>query len=226
MGWRWVPGTEHAYRTTMRRTAAGVETLRTEEWHYRVLAVDSAGLATLEGRLTALGAGQIQQNEATPDAWLEAARRSEAERSGPVQLRLSTEGVLRGCTDERFGASLPHRLLDLRLPQTAVDPGASWDDVGLAHHLAGLVPPEIEVTAQGQTHFHDVSLGQEPEAVLWSQGSVRIGDGSAGVALQSTAHFGLRSGALVSREVTLDGRGLSGSGPSTPGLLVAVLQQV
>ena len=226
MGWRWVAGTQHTYRTTLRRTASGVETLRTEEWSYKVVSVDPSGLATLEGRLTALGAGIVEQNQEIPEAWVSEARRSEAESTAPVRLRLSTDGVLRECSDNRIGASLPHRLLDLRLPQHGVDTGASWDDVGLAHHLTGLVPPEVAVSAQGQTHFHDVMLGDEPEAVLWSQASLRIGDGSAGVALQSTARFALTRGVLRSREVSLDGRGLSGSTPNAPGLLVAELREV
>jgi len=153
MGWRWIPGDQHAWRVRVERRTTRVLVQRVEEWTYRVLAVDGVGTAQLEGRLTGFGAGATVDGEPLSDDVVARARAVEQAALEPVTLAVSMAGEVVDIGLDSLARELPHRAVVQRLPRDAVQLGEAWEDTALLRHLAGAIPMEMEVRLTGQTEL-------------------------------------------------------------------------
>ncbi|MCO4747683.1 MAG: hypothetical protein KC912_23000, partial [Proteobacteria bacterium] len=118
LGWRLVPGDLFALLARIERRTPTRTELRSEEWTFRVVEVDR-GIARIEARVTALGAGLTEEDlildtPATP--------------SPATELALGRDGRLHGVSDPSFVASLPHYALALALPTGPVALHDEWVD--------------------------------------------------------------------------------------------------
>jgi len=219
LGWRLVPGQQLRYRLTTTWEAEDQNRARVEDWTYTVTGVDGRGVAELVGRLTAFGVALDQGGEALTEDRYARAREAERDRRGaePVGLVLSMDGRLVDVAAGEWSDALPHHVLGLRLPESAVAPGASWPDPTLARPFADLWPPTVDLEVDG--HHTLEGLYREagvPLAKLVSQGAAGPGAGDLPpIRLEGEAWWDLRVGRLASRSLAVTWETGDGAGPGT-----------
>jgi len=222
-----VPGTELVYRSVVRRSSDGRETLRAEEWSYLVRDLDIDGVATLEGRLTGFGIGAEVDGEPIleeqPGGWREA---EESRLATPVTLRLGMDGRLVACSAPTFSDALPHQMLGLRIPAARVLPHDEWPIPELAHPFAELLPPELELEVQCtarlvEIHHRDAAIAAEIETT----GALRARGGPA-IHLSGMASWDAERGVLARRELQARFTPSTPDPEQNPGILYVELRLV
>ena len=209
LGWRLVPGMELTYActTTYTQGQQRVEELsRVEHWSYLVRDLDE-GIASLEGRLTAFGAGLTVDGLAVGADQLAAGEAEEIERLSAltVDLALAMDGRVQ-ITSGSWADRLPHRQLGLTLPEGAVSVGDDWPDPTAARPYADLLPMGLELEISATSRLEDVVLRDGlTQARIVTEGYVRPADTqqTGGVFLEGAAWWDLRSGRLLERTLTL-----------------------
>lgn len=201
LGWRWVPGVRVSYRTTVRREIGPVVWTRAEAWTYTVRSLDSRGIATIEGRLTAFGATVEADGHALDDSRLDDRVARERDRAiSTVSLGMRLTGPLVTCSARGFGDALPHRLLALHFPADAVASGATWVDDGLPRAFAPVLPLDVEVHASGMTTLTGLDARDGVvRATLQHRARVGIGDFGPGIELDGTTTWDTTPGLVRSR---------------------------
>ncbi len=149
LGWKWVPGDSLNVELSSQASIEGQTVTRLESWEYLVREVDHEGVATLEGRLTGLGAQVTRKGETLTERETRLAREAEMERAEPVKLRIAMDGRLADLKGANWSDSLAHRLLALQLSQEPIEPGDMWPDPVVARPYADLMPVELELTVEG-----------------------------------------------------------------------------
>lgn len=173
LGLRFVPGDVHRYALSSGMAAGVEERLRIEHWDYLVRDVSSDGVATLEGRLVALGAEVLRDGVAL-EAGLDEARAAEKARLGLVTLEIARDGRLVSIEGLAWADALPHRLLALQLAGTEVLAGDSWPDPVLARPYATLMPVALDVTVEGYETFEGLyQVDEQILARLSTRGAVK-----------------------------------------------------
>lgn len=217
LGWRLVPGQQLRYRLTTAWEATDQQRTRVEEWTYEVSAVDGRGDATLEGRLTAFGVALDAQGAALQEDRYHRAREAERDRRSaePVTLTLSMDGRLVELSAGAWSDALPHRLLGLRLPEEAVDPGDDWPDPTLARPFADLWPPSVDLEVDGRHGLEGLyRLDGAPMAKVTSHGAAGPGDGDLPpISLGGESWWDLRQGRLHSRVLDVNWETTEAQGP-------------
>ena len=210
LGWRLVPGMELTYActTTYTQDQQRVEELaRVEHWSYLVRDLDETGVASLEGRLTAFGAGLTVDGLEVGADQLAEGEAEEVERLSAltVELALAMDGRAQVTTGS-WADRLPHRQLGLTLPEIPVSVGDAWPDPSAARPYADLLPMGLELEISATSRLEDVVLRDGlTQAKIVTEGYVRPSDTSqaGGVFLDGAAWWDLRSGRLIERTLTL-----------------------
>ncbi|MBN2798909.1 MAG: hypothetical protein JXX28_07145 [Deltaproteobacteria bacterium] len=208
LGWRWVPGQQRYYGLTTERFARAGVSRRVERWRYLVQAVSGEGVATLAASLLEVDAGRAGAPP-PPEALVDLRRRSAPE----ATLQLGMNGRLARLPTQELEASLPHRLLALRLPDHPVHLGASWPDLELGSLLASLLPQRLDPHTRSQVHLVQFDLGERgATAILRSEIAVSS-DAGASLELSGESVWDANRGLLLRR--TLAGRSsIGGADPS------------
>jgi hypothetical protein len=204
LGWRWVPGMELAYRTVVVRSTAGIIISRAEQWTYRVRDLDRNDIATLEGRLTAFGAGVEVDGDELPAAWLETPSAQERTRSAsPVTFRMGMDGRLSDLSVTDIDRALPHQMLGLRVPTTPVLPYDEWSDLGIARPFTRLLPPRFDPRVQGSARLVELHhRGAGTRAAIDGRGSIRVTAGPS-ITITTSASWDADHGVLAERDQTV-----------------------
>lgn len=204
-GWRLVPGETLRFAHSSTFDMGDEQRQREEHWEYLVRSVDEDGVALLEGHLTGLGAQLERSGEALPPPTLDAARLEETERlkAATVTLELAMDGRLVSLEGLPWSDSLTHRLLALRLPPDAVEPGDLWPDPVLARPYADLVPMDLDLTVEGEQRFDGFfARDSKPQAHILGVGAVRVDQGPT-LRLQGESWWDPHSGRLQERSLTV-----------------------
>ncbi|MCB9760026.1 MAG: hypothetical protein H6739_09355 [Alphaproteobacteria bacterium] len=205
LGWRWVPGDTLRFAMETRFIDGGSTVTRVEHWDYLVREVDDEGIATLEGRLTGIGAQLEREGVVAEGEDFEAARQAEKARLSEVTLSMSIamDGRLVSLDGLDWADALPHRLLALQLPQDPVEPGARWPDPVVARPYADLVPVELDVVVEGHEMYEGLyDRSGAVHAHLRTEAAVWPSDPQApGVNLQGEVWWDLHAGQLRERRL-------------------------
>lgn len=205
LGWRWVPGAEHTWRTTITRTAGRVRAIRIEEWTWLVRDLDADAVATLEGRLVGFGSSLRVDDAPLPHDRFEEAEETEERALGPATLRVGMDGRLHACDPSEPMQSLPHRMLALKLPLHPMNLGGAWVEDELIRSLIPLLPPELPVRIEGEARLAEVSAAPEGTlARLETTGALRTPRGGPAIQLQGSVTWSVARGLLDHRLVQLD----------------------
>jgi hypothetical protein len=169
-------GEQFTYEITTRLTSGENETVRQEHWTYLVRDVDEFGVFTLRGVLTAFGVNsRLNGVEASPSN-MDSATASELERlSGlEVLMGLSMDGRVTWSEGLAWADNLPHTLIGLPLPVSAVVPGAIWSDPSGLRPLAGVFPDDLGVDLEEEHQFEGlISVGGDLRATIVTEGVMR-----------------------------------------------------
>lgn len=219
LGWRLVPGDQLVYdHSVIWQAGPQKSTRRVERWTYLVRAVDSQGIATLEGSLTALGVEQILDGQVTPEPLLTLALSEEKERlsQDSVQILLAMDGRLVEVTGVSWSDSLSHRLLGLQLSGEGIVEQSTWPDPVLARPYADLLPMSLDVEVSGSHRVAGLYDDQgELRLSLLSEGLVRSTNGGPQIELEGQGWWDPQTGRLVYRELTARIGNLSTTDPGT-----------
>ncbi len=232
LGWRFVPGWRLLYDLHVEHELGGVVRRRIERWAYQVVARDR-GVATLHGHLVGLGADE--RPEQLSEEALQRMLSVQRGQGGAVVLRLGVDGRLRpqpglDCTAvgdagrECFGAQVGHRLLALPLPPDPVQHGASWRDADLGAPFAPLLPPGLDIAADGRCAVADIYADPDgaPRVDLRSTLLLRAQGGLA-LRAEGIATWDPLAGALQRR--TLRARLGGGLGPPAGALTLTLTRR-
>jgi hypothetical protein len=203
LGWRWVPGMRQSWRSTVRRVTGRLTTSRVEVWRYTAIDLEASGVVHLHGRLVGFGAEVALDGIGLPDDRIAAAR-DQAMESTPteVALSMSLTGRILSCSEERFDASLPHRLLGSRLPSAPVVAGEAWADPALAVPFARVLPLDAPASAEVTTTLRSVEAASDGWiAELTHHGTLRTTAGGPLVVLRGTTTWATDPGAIVMRQL-------------------------
>ncbi len=203
LGWKWVPGESLQVELRTRATHKERTVTRVEVWDYLVRDVDVHGVATLEGKLTGLGAEVLDGEEQLTDRETRRAREHEMSLAGPVVLRIAMDGRLAGIEGADWSASLPHRLLAQQLSHDPVVPGDSWPDPAVARPYADLVPVDLELTVEGFQSLEGLyDVDGTLLARLETRGAVRPDDpGAPEIWINGESWWDPARGRMTSREL-------------------------
>lgn len=228
LGWRWVPGVRHTYRSVVSREVDDLVLRRAEDWSYTAVELDSAGVVHLEGKLVGFGATVVQGTDALSDKRLDDAR--EAARAATptaVSLSLRLSGRLVACSLPGFAEGLPHRLLALHFPAEPVFPGASWTDAGLLRAFDGALPVDVDARAEATTTLGAVvPVGEAWRATLSHVGRIQAGDLGPALELVGTSAWDTEPGVLSTRRIEARWRPDSPAQGRPVGTLVATLERL
>ena len=203
LGWKWVPGESLQIEHKARATQGQRTVTRVEVWDYLVRDVDPEGVATLEGKLTGLGAQVLEGDDQLTDRETRRAREYELGLVRPVVLRIAMDGRLAGIEGADWGGALTHRLLAEQLSRTPVVPGDSWPDPAVARPYADPVPVDLELTVEG---FHTLEGLYDVDGTLLARvetrGAVRPDDpGAPQIWLNGESWWDPARGRMTSREL-------------------------
>lgn len=238
LGWRLAPGMELAYRLRTTHIMGTDTVVREEVWHYLVRRVDDEGTFTLEGHLEGLEASIVADGvpvgtEALAEALTEEWARLE---STPVTLSLSLDGRIDHLEAHSWSDGLPHRLLALRLPAEAVQPGSRWNDAETARAFTRLVPAGQELDVAGTHRFEQLQWQRSGRwtpgrgraslvAELDTEAMVRPEDARIPTLdIHGTACWNLEAGHLATRSLFVAERG--GTDPEQTGSLQMELEWI
>lgn len=203
LGWRWVPGVAHAWRTRTDRLLGPVTLRRTEEWTYLAVDLDPAGIVHLRARRRALDVTAVADDGALPDAVLAEARALAQEDPDSAALSLRLSGRLVDCIPRGFAEALPHRLLGLHFPPDPLTPGQRWDDRGLVAAFEDALPLSTDtLRAEGASTLTDV-VASEAGWLATVEHAARLQLGEVGPALELVGTTAWRTdpGVLAERVV-------------------------
>lgn len=202
LGWKWVPGDTIQMELSSQATTDQTVT-RVEVWEYLVRDVDHHGVATLEGRLTALGAEVVRDEQRLNDRDTRRAREHEMADTQPIELRIAMDGRLVSLQGRPWAQSLPHRLLAQKLSEDAIEPGATWPDPVVARPYADLVPVDLELTVEGYQTFEGLyQVDGDVLAQISTRGAVRPHEpGAPEIWINGESWWDPARGRMTSREL-------------------------
>lgn len=204
LGWRWVPGVQMTFRTVIHRDVGPVTWTRAEDWLYTARALDSSGIATLDGRLVGFGASVSADGHALDEDKLQRARDA-ARRSTPdtVSVAIRLSGPIVSCSARGFGPALPHRLLALHFPAAPLHLGDTWDEDGLARAFASILPLDVDVHVTTTARLSALDpAGDAWRATVDHQTRLGIGEVGPGVRIEGSTVWDTGPGAIRSRRLT------------------------
>ncbi len=219
LGWRLVPGQELAYAFTTTHTLDELSVTREEHWSYLVRDVDADGVAYLEGRLTAFGVQGVEGAAEAQEA--EEARLSEA----PVALSLAMDGRLVDLHGQSWGDQLVHRMLAVKLSETAVTVGDAWEDPAVVRPLVDVLPVGVDVALEASQTFEGLyARGGRVQTRLRTRAALSADRAELpGIWVQGDAWWDLQDGQLASRTLQLS---LLGQDGGDPGVLTLEARQL
>ena len=207
LGWKWVPGDsiqmELSSQATTRPDRDEQTVTRVEVWEYLVRDVDHDGVATLEGRMTGLGAEVLRDDERMNDRDTRRAREHEMADAQPITLRIAMDGRLVSLEGRDWAEGLPRRLLAQQLSVEPIEQGATWPDPVVARPYADLVPVDLELTVEGYQTFEGLyEIDGTVLAHLSTRGAVRPDEaGAPEIWINGESWWDPARGRMTSREL-------------------------
>ena len=203
LGWRWVPGLELSYRTIITRQTNDIVVRRVEEWTYLVRDLGRNTVASLDGRLTGLGAALEARDTPLPEVLYDDALSAEREQTeNGVQLQIGMDGRVVSSTLADFDAKLPHLLMAQRLPARSVLPNDEWADPGLASPFTSLLPVEMPLSVDASSRLIEMYIrGGITLAIIGSHAVIRGPTGGPSLFLRGQSEWNADRGILEKRHM-------------------------
>lgn len=226
MGWRWVPGMELAYQTTLVRHTERVRVVRAELWTYVIRdLVDN--VAIIEGRLTAFGVkASVDRSPFSPEQLADSIAAEKRDNQPPVDLRITMDGRLVHCSEKRFARTLPHRMLGLRFPRLPVVVDDEWSDPALTRPFADLFPIDLDLRVRGHARLTGMRAeGTDTHAAISSRGVIQS-EGGFNLLLTGNTSWDASRGVMRSRNLRALFQPPGGDPIQSPGTLDISLERV
>jgi hypothetical protein len=221
LGWRLAPGMELRYRLRATYALEGAVIEREEDWRYLVRSIDDQGTYTLEGQLEDLRSSVLVEGEPIAADRLAPMLAQERARldASPLGLHLSLDGRIDHIDAPSWSDTIPHRMLALRLPSEALEPGSRWDDNETARSFARLSTWGVKLDVAGTHRLDELTWHRSPlgplrpgqpslAASIHTEAMVRPEDARVVMLeIQGTALWDLESGRLHARTLRISERG-------------------